>query len=495
MFEDEILAMVKAGVMDVEIIFSQDECIPIFGNSEIEYKEAPGRKGHIDKIMSSLEERLAHMMGEHGAHIYICGVGGMAKMAMERIEKSACNIYGEEQGEMLVEKAVAENRLVFNVFTTLLQPTARTGMDLSELCQCNDFLGVRNGEEQRLLLVINATVYDMTNFCRDHPGGDGLLKLYCGTDATQAWNAVGHSEAHEVEAVLEMYDAKMTFRNVEANLKKNEKEWYICGWKEMTMALVEIQNCMSLAFEKSWEAGTFTAAEKDMGAHFVVWERKAVWRPKVSLLKGELFAATHDRLWSVYLPLLFSDCFDELQIHMTVSDGDSYAQAIQLLMEQLGLSHEQDVCDCVYPLIMKELDKLSATANGIVLPPALQSYMEELRGADDRLLESLKARLITGLRVFETHKSPIMPAFYATFDNCILGIIEDLNDFMSEIMSLTINHFGDEQVNEVTSGAKFRRGGIALIGNADLDVCHNYASDFSPKCPVDIEACPMHLGT
>ena len=90
-------------------------------------------------------------------------------------------------------------------------------MDLSDLCQCNDFAGVRKrerGKEQRLLMVINASVYDMTDLLRLHPGGDVMLKLYCGMDATKAWNAVKHSEAPEVVAMLEMYDTKECLRQM-----------------------------------------------------------------------------------------------------------------------------------------------------------------------------------------------------------------------------------------------------------------------------------------
>lgn len=89
---------------------------------------------------------------------------------------------------------VAENRLVFDIFTSLIQPKTRKPLDLSELCQCNDFIGLRKGnngkDQHRLLMVINASVYDMKNLLRLHPGGDVMIKLYLGMDATKAWDAV-----------------------------------------------------------------------------------------------------------------------------------------------------------------------------------------------------------------------------------------------------------------------------------------------------------------
>jgi hypothetical protein len=107
---------------------------------------------------------------------------------------------------------------VLDIFTSLKQPKMREAVNLSELCQCNDFVGVRKGlkgKEKRLLLVINATVYDMKKLFSLHPGGDSMLKLYCGMDATKAWNAVKHSETPEVAAMLEMFDTKQHLRNVE----------------------------------------------------------------------------------------------------------------------------------------------------------------------------------------------------------------------------------------------------------------------------------------
>jgi sulfite reductase alpha subunit-like flavoprotein len=112
-FESEIRAMVTANVLDVEIIFSADECRPSFNENEIIYEDAPGRKGYIDKVIrdKSVEERLA-MMIENGAFTYLCGTGALARTALDAIEGSLCGRFGEMYGKELLEKMVAENRLV-----------------------------------------------------------------------------------------------------------------------------------------------------------------------------------------------------------------------------------------------------------------------------------------------------------------------------------------------------------------------------------------------
>lgn len=466
-FEDEILAMVKAGLLDVEIMFSQDECVPVFGDSEITYEYSPGRKGYISKLIDAMQEHVAHMVGEENAFMYVCGTGGLAKTAVDSLDNCLCNSYGETHGKDELEKMVAQNRVVLDIFTSLNQPKLKSSMNLSELCQCNDFVGVRKGrngnKEQRLLLVINATVYDMKTLFRLHPGGDSLLKLYCGMDATKAWEAAKHNKATEVVAMLEMFDTQENLHNPEGNLNDIEKGWYKHGWKAMAMTLVEIQNALSLAFEKSWDTGSLSSAENDLGEHFTVWEGKAVWRPKRSLLKGHFFAHTHDRLWSNFLPLLLGDHFDELRAGTTSPDGNDLLAQTDLLLNSFVNSPEHLVCDAVCPLIKKELDNLSTVKNNMVISPSLQAYMEEIREADDSLLENIKVHVIAGLQMFETQKSPLLPAFYTTFEGAILGIVEELDDYIQKINSLTLTAWGHDEVNKVSMSPDLKQGGIALL--------------------------------
>lgn len=42
-------------------------------------------------------------------------------------------------------------------------------------------------------IIINSKVYNVTGYLRSHPGGAGTITLYCGKDATPAFQAQGHS--------------------------------------------------------------------------------------------------------------------------------------------------------------------------------------------------------------------------------------------------------------------------------------------------------------
>jgi hypothetical protein len=112
-FEDEILSLVKANVLDVEVMFSADACRPIFSGNEVTYQDVPGRIGYIDKIFqdNAFRERVSQMI-QDGSFVYLCGTGALARTALDALDGSLCDMFGESQGKELIEKMVAEKRMV-----------------------------------------------------------------------------------------------------------------------------------------------------------------------------------------------------------------------------------------------------------------------------------------------------------------------------------------------------------------------------------------------
>ncbi|EMG47333.1 Cytb5 Cytochrome b5 [Candida maltosa Xu316] len=50
-----------------------------------------------------------------------------------------------------------------------------------------------------LWVVLNGKVYDITSYIDEHPGGEEVIIDVAGTDATEAFDDIGHSdEAHEI---------------------------------------------------------------------------------------------------------------------------------------------------------------------------------------------------------------------------------------------------------------------------------------------------------
>jgi len=51
----------------------------------------------------------------------------------------------------------------------------------------------RHNNEKDLRIVINGVVYNITEFYKEHPGGEEVLLQLAGQDATECFENVGHS--------------------------------------------------------------------------------------------------------------------------------------------------------------------------------------------------------------------------------------------------------------------------------------------------------------
>jgi len=56
-----------------------------------------------------------------------------------------------------------------------------------------------HNKKKDIWVVVNGTIYDVTSFVDEHPGGEEVLLDVAGQDATEAFDDVGHSdEAREI---------------------------------------------------------------------------------------------------------------------------------------------------------------------------------------------------------------------------------------------------------------------------------------------------------
>merc|ERR1712150_236109 len=58
----------------------------------------------------------------------------------------------------------------------------------------------RGGRTDIIWVAVQGAVFDLTNFKHIHPGGPEVLKMYSGTDATKAFEEVGHSDKAKLMA-------------------------------------------------------------------------------------------------------------------------------------------------------------------------------------------------------------------------------------------------------------------------------------------------------
>jgi hypothetical protein len=82
---------------------------------------------------------------------------------------------------------------------------------------------LQNMFADKRVIVINNNIYDVTSFLNEHPGGRDILEEYIYTDATIAFNDVGHSESAKVLLSKYIVDS-IDINNIHNNVFKNTKE-------------------------------------------------------------------------------------------------------------------------------------------------------------------------------------------------------------------------------------------------------------------------------
>lgn len=65
----------------------------------------------------------------------------------------------------------------------------------------------KHNSEQSCWVIVDKSVYDVTNFIPQHPGGKDKILPYCGGDATDAFFGKGHSsQAQDLLATFKVGD-------------------------------------------------------------------------------------------------------------------------------------------------------------------------------------------------------------------------------------------------------------------------------------------------
>lgn len=99
----------------------------------------------------------------------------------------------------------------------------------------------RHNHEQDLWIVIHNSVYNLTKFLREHPGGEEVLMNLAGGDGTECFDAIGHSsEALQLRELYKIGDIDETAGSTEEAMTEtrsgtaDEEPWDYVEHKDQT---------------------------------------------------------------------------------------------------------------------------------------------------------------------------------------------------------------------------------------------------------------------
>jgi cytochrome b involved in lipid metabolism len=245
--------------------------------------------------------------------------------------------------------------------------------DRSRVAQHND-------DAQGYWLIIGELVYDVTDFLRAHPGGDRILQLYAGRDATRGFEQV-HKDRRDVARMLERYRIGAITR-IDCSVDRAHAPHHR-AWRALDSALqlvVEMQNALSADH-------SFQLAPLDG----VGTQRSPPRRSRYELQRG---LETHARFHHHYLDVLIGETWVELAASML----PGHAVETEL--------HARRSVQCI-----------EARTSALALLEHVEQFAERdlavtvacFEVLDGWLLRTWKHELSRALRVFERAHSPAMP--------------------------------------------------------------------------------------
>ena len=325
------------------------------------------------------------------------------------------------------------------MFTSLKGPDpSLKDITFSELMLTNDF----QSDDKPLYMVIEGLVYDIRAFATRHPGGTEILYLYLGMDATEPWKAIGHDVAPEVRSLLDMYlvgryapatendmlastTDTVTLSSAEKSTTLTPLKYYKDVWFPMSQLYMESQNVLSLGYIQFWDGGaTLTSAEPDPNdGHMCTWEGETTFKPKRSILQGQMFTAIHRKLWNELLPSIFAD---EFTTALRVLDP----KGLPMELAQLRMSDEHANTAALVDMLEQLIEKNTcAETNDGTVPSKTQALFDAVRIIDENFYESLKSGMTRMMKTFELFGT-------ADYDGQVIGIDDLLKDSESAVKDI-----------------------------------------------------------
>jgi cytochrome b involved in lipid metabolism len=163
---------------------------------------------------------MSKKQGGIGGYVYVCGSVGVFDSVMNGIRKALYNHRSPtmETVESILKTAFAERRFMLDVFMTPKPlPCNQPTIPLSQLA-----LHTGHRADSRVWISVHGKVYDVTDFCSMHPGGNSkphigssvsklnhtgtnIIKSNGGVDCSKSFDLLAHTNNPEVSSLLTKY--------------------------------------------------------------------------------------------------------------------------------------------------------------------------------------------------------------------------------------------------------------------------------------------------
>ena len=406
-YRTELQQLVREGKLRLEVAFSRDDAEvrkvqALQGVQRITVR--PGEKRRVDELVlddrigGDLLRLLRGTTTSPPAQVYVCGHARFARSAHASLKRLLMQAERGDDAtrraaaERTLQKLAAEGHYLFEVFTDNRSwARDRTPLDVSQVVEHND-------TEHGYWMVIDGSVYDVTELLELHPGGRSVLRGYTGMDATQGYMRV-HEGRTEVDAMRGMFEIgklrALDFEGVRGTVEYDGVAQTVAlaalhrAWVKLTYLVVEMQN--ALVADHSLQLGRTTRDEPLEPRSPYRWQRAI---------------ETHQRFLHAYLDPLSGPALSDVQLMTCGLLGDPrQASALQLRLDAVRDSENARLGDAAPHELHERLEALieDSVPPGEAAWEGLEQAVLALEELDRGLLRDLKSTLTEALRAFERH--------------------------------------------------------------------------------------------
>ena len=291
-------------------------------------------------------------------------------------------------------------------------------------------VGLHNSEEDGYWIILEKSVYDISRFIKNHPGGSVVLINNTGRDASEDFKRIQHHENPRIIASLANY---LIGKLVIANINESSHYELYKLWLDTHYLIIEMQNTLR---------SDYSFLNKTCTVHGLPLE--------LTPYKLELFLETHSRFVNGYLNLVMSRV--ESLNSLVPDKSQSYIST--------SLKFHLLICQAFIKNSASLIRKKNSDINSSHLMAQkswykkMNTYRTLMEENDKNIISDIKHYLIRGLKIFESKPYEINVQQHI---ECIESICLSIKKYSEKIESETLKIFMDNDVyisDAITSSKK-----------------------------------------